>query len=103
LPPDTVWFDFMSETPVPVAAPNGGGVVTVDTPIDVIPAFQRAGSILPLKTRVRRCSALMKGDPITLRIALNQDGAASGSVYLDDEDSFGCVTTASTMCLPSWC
>ncbi|CAH3179912.1 unnamed protein product, partial [Porites evermanni] len=36
-----------------------------------IPLFQRGGSIIPTKQRVRRCSALMHKDPYTLTLALN--------------------------------
>jgi len=36
-----------------------------------IPVFQRGGSIIPSKERVRRCSSLMTDDPYTLTIALD--------------------------------
>ena len=87
-PAGTRWFEFVQDRHAVVDAPAGGGYVSIDTPLDTIPAFQRAGSIVPLKMRLRRCSALMQDDPMTLQVALDQNGAASGAVYVDDEQSF---------------
>ena len=36
-----------------------------------IPLFQRGGSIIATKQRIRRCSALMHNDPYTLTLALS--------------------------------
>ena len=36
-----------------------------------IPLFQRGGSIIVTKQRIRRCSALMHNDPYTLTLALS--------------------------------
>lgn len=47
------------------------GAVYVDTPLETIPMFQRGGTIIPAWERVRRSSALMRQDPITLYIAIN--------------------------------
>jgi alpha 1,3-glucosidase len=49
-----------------------------------IPTFYRAGSIVPLKSRIRRSSGCMAQDPLTFAIYLSADGTASGRVYLDD-------------------
>ncbi|XP_071495646.1 neutral alpha-glucosidase AB-like isoform X1 [Diadema antillarum] len=56
--------------------------------LDKIPVFQRGGSIIPRKERVRRCSALTVDDPYTLTIALGRDGTAKGDLYIDDGHSF---------------
>jgi mannosyl-oligosaccharide alpha-1,3-glucosidase len=37
--------------------------ISVSTPLDKIAAFQRAGSIIPRKLRLRRSSKLMTKDP----------------------------------------
>jgi alpha 1,3-glucosidase len=50
---------------------SGGQSVTVNTPLEYIPVFQRGGSIIPKKERARRNSELMRNDPYTLQIALN--------------------------------
>ena len=41
-----------------------------------------------MKTRYRRSSKLMKSDPYTLVIALDEEGSASGKLYVDDGETF---------------
>lgn len=53
-----------------------------------IPVYQRGGSIIPRKDRVRRASSLMREDPYTLVVALNTEGKAQGTLYIDDEHTF---------------
>lgn len=53
-----------------------------------IPVYQRGGTILPKKERVRRASNLMINDPYTLIVCLDQSGRAKGTLYIDDEESF---------------
>lgn len=62
-------------------------VVKVD--LDAIPVYQRGGSIIPRKLRLRRSSAMMKSDPYTLYIALDRSLEARGSLYMDDEETLG--------------
>ncbi len=64
------------------------GTVNVRVNSDRIPIYQRGGSIVPRKERVRRSSALMHDDPYTLRVALDGDSKASGTLYIDDGQSF---------------
>ena len=45
--------------------------------------YQRGGTIIPKKERVRRSSALMRHDPYTLVVALDRAGRASGTLYID--------------------
>jgi len=53
--------------------------------LDHIPAFYRAGTIVPMKTRARRSSACMTLDPLTLSVYLDPStGTAKGRVYVDD-------------------
>jgi len=52
--------------------------------LQTIPAYYRAGSIIPLKSRIRRSSGCMAQDPLTLQIYLTPQGTATGRVYLDD-------------------
>ncbi|XP_059481190.1 neutral alpha-glucosidase AB [Neocloeon triangulifer] len=67
---------------------SGHGTKTVQVPKEKIPVYQRGGTIIPKKMRVRRSSALTKDDPYTLQVALNADGLATGSLYIDDGESF---------------
>ena len=62
--------------------------ITVSSDIDKIPVYQRGGSIIPRKLRLRRSSRLMTTDPYTLYVALDQDFGAKGTLYMDDETTF---------------
>lgn len=53
-------------------------------PLDTIRVFQRGGTIVPRKLRVRRSSSLMSRDPFTLVVALDENDSAQGQLYLDD-------------------
>ena len=53
-----------------------------------MPVFQRGGSTVPKRERIRRSSALMHNDPITLVVAPDRQGMAKGTLYLDDGKSF---------------
>jgi hypothetical protein len=85
LPGQEPWYDV--DTFVGYM-PHGGNSLTVETPIDKMPVFQRGGSIIPRQLRVRRSSSLMRQDPYTLFIALDTHGEAFGELYLDDGHSF---------------
>jgi len=85
LPGQEPWYDV--DTFVGYA-PNGGNILTMETPIDKMPVFQRGGSIIPRQLRVRRSSSLMAKDPYTLFVALDSKGEASGELYVDDGHSF---------------
>jgi alpha 1,3-glucosidase len=56
----------------------------VSLTLETIPAYYRAGSVVPLKSRIRRSSACMAQDPLTLNVYLSPSGTATGRVYLDD-------------------
>jgi len=61
----------------------GRHTLTVD--MERIPAFYRAGAVVPLKSRVRRSSSCTKQDPFTIAVYLNPTtGTASGHLYVDD-------------------
>ncbi|KAL7537615.1 hypothetical protein ACHAXR_007963, partial [Thalassiosira sp. AJA248-18] len=62
--------------------------MTVGSHIDKIPVYQRGGSIIPRKLRLRRSSHLMMNDPYTLYVALGRDLKADGTLYMDDETTF---------------
>ena len=62
--------------------------MTVDSDIDKIPVYQRGGSIIPRKLRLRRSSHLMTNDPYTLYAALDHELKAEGTLYVDDEATF---------------
>lgn len=53
-----------------------------------VPVFQRGGTIVPKKERIRRSAVLMQNDPLTLNVAVDKSNNAQGTVYVDDEKSF---------------
>jgi alpha 1,3-glucosidase len=91
-PGDDAWYD--TETLVVTSKQGKKGTVheiTVPSDLDTIPVFQRGGSIIPRKLRLRRSSHTMVQDPYTLYVALDASGFASGSLYMDDETTFNHV------------
>ncbi|TPX32725.1 hypothetical protein SmJEL517_g04192 [Synchytrium microbalum] len=90
LPKQDVWYDYFTFTKV---TPTSQSRYVAPTVLEHIPVFIRGGSIIPRRDRVRRSSSLMKRDPFTLVIALDEKasadfGEATGSLYLDDGETF---------------
>jgi alpha 1,3-glucosidase len=88
-PTDDTWYD--AETLVEVSKEGekaGVTLLSVPSDIDTIPVFQRGGSVISRKLRLRRSSHLMTSDPYTLFVALDGAQTASGVLYMDDEVSF---------------
>jgi len=87
------WYDIdtMQRMALPAEAPVAGEAhvnVTVGSDIEKIPVYQRGGSIIPRKLRLRRSSKLMMHDPYTLYVALGRELTAKGTLYMDDETTF---------------
>lgn len=93
-PSDHDWYDVDTHERVSaVGNKSETNVLQVSAPSDKIPVYQRGGSIITRKLRLRRSSALMYNDPYTLYIALDsnaKDGQtmSKGILYMDDESSF---------------
>lgn len=83
LPSGQSWYYLSSGTTY-----KGGTTHKIQVSEDSIPAFQRAGTIMPRKDRFRRSSTQMANDPYTLVIALNSTQEAEGELYADDGKSF---------------
>jgi len=77
------WYDIDTMQPY-----QKSGYINVPVTIHKIPVFQRSGSIVPRKMRIRRSTVAMKNDPYTLIVIADNNGKASGSLYIDDEASF---------------
>jgi mannosyl-oligosaccharide alpha-1,3-glucosidase len=89
-PTDDCWYDAESLIRVSFSGKARGFVeLTVPSDINKIPVFQRGGSILPRKLRLRRSSQMMMKDPYTLFVALSDTRTANGKLYMDDEETFG--------------
>ncbi|KAI0060605.1 alpha-glucosidase [Artomyces pyxidatus] len=82
LPENQVYYDYFSHRVHRGAAK--GKTVTVPAALHQVPLLIRGGSILPTRERPRRASSLMKNDPFTLRVALDNKLSARGELYLDD-------------------
>jgi alpha 1,3-glucosidase len=80
-PSGTVWYDLNSL----ISVVGSASFRSVEAPLSNIPVFIKGGKIIPRKMRLRRSSKLMFYDPYTLVIALDGNGYAEGSLYLDDE------------------
>lgn len=61
---------------------------TMPAPMEKLPLLMQGGHVIPRKDRPRRSSGLMKWDPYTLVITLDQKGQADGTLYVDDGETF---------------
>ncbi len=80
LPSGTVWYDFWRGT-----GTNGGKTVEVPAPINEMPLFVRAGTILPMGPDIQ-WSAEKPADPIELRIYTGAD--VTFTLYEDENDNY---------------
>lgn len=81
--PDAVWYDVDDYRRLDARCWQ-----TVDVDANKIPVYQRGGSVVVRKERIRRAATLMRDDPLTLVVAVDARGEAAGTVYADDERSF---------------
>ena len=81
LPQGADWVDFYSGRKL-----TGGQEITAEAPVDRIPLFVRAGSILPTGPEVQYTSQNL-GGPITLNVYAGADG--SFELYDDQGLSYG--------------
>lgn len=79
-----VWYDVKGMRTFEGGSTNKFTDITMAT----VPVFQRGGSIIPYKFRLRRSSAQMANDPFTLLVALDNDAKATGELYFDDAISY---------------
>jgi len=88
-PTDDIWYDAESLQVVSSnIRANSFDEINVPSDIDTIPVFQRGGSVIARKVRLRRSSHMMTKDPYTLYIALDASNKAKGALYMDDEETF---------------
>jgi alpha-D-xyloside xylohydrolase len=79
LPAGVDWYNFWTNERI-----RGGQTVTVDAPIEIIPLFVRAGSILPLGEPVESTNEVQK--IATLRVYVGADG--DFDIYTDDGKTY---------------
>jgi len=78
--PKTRWYDFWTGSAI-----EGGKAIDAAAPIDRLPLYVRAGSIIPLGPDVEY-AAEKPADPIELRIYKGADG--SFTLYEDENDTY---------------
>jgi alpha 1,3-glucosidase len=83
-PGDELWYDIWNGDKFDVH-----GEMNFAAPYDKIPVFQRGGTIVPRRERIRRSATVMHDDPLSLYVAVDKSGKAEGTLYLDDGKSFG--------------
>ncbi|HZQ20988.1 MAG TPA: DUF5110 domain-containing protein [Terriglobales bacterium] len=80
LPDSPAWYDFWTG-----ATENGGREIDADAPLDRIPLYVRAGSILPLGPEIEYTDQKPAG-PIEIRIYRGADGEFN--LYQDEGDTY---------------
>jgi alpha-D-xyloside xylohydrolase len=97
LPAGSDWFDFWT-----ARRHAGGQTIVADAPLDILPIFVRAGSIVPMGPEVQH-SAEGLGEPLHLRIYAGADvdfmfyeDANDGDGYEDEEYMTTCLSWTDT-------
>jgi alpha-D-xyloside xylohydrolase len=80
LPASPLWYDFWTG-----ASQAGGSRIEVDAPLDTLPLFVRAGSILPMGPEIEYAEK-KPGAPIELRVYRGADGKFD--LYEDSGDTY---------------
>jgi alpha-D-xyloside xylohydrolase len=80
LPKGTDWYDFWTGE-----GSKGGQTVGKETPIDIIPLYVRAGSIIPIGPRVHYATE-KKWDNLEIRVYPGADGEFT--LYEDENDNY---------------
>jgi len=80
LPSSTIWYDFWTGEKL-----QGGQVIKKETPLDIIPLFVKAGSIIPIGPRVQYASE-KPWDTLEIRIYEGADGEFT--LYEDEGDNY---------------
>ena len=80
----TVWYDWYNHSAIVDVTP--GQNITLDAPLGHIPLFVRGGYVLPLQEPAMTTTK-SRESPWGVLAALDQQGAASGRLYLDDGES----------------
>ena len=80
LPAEATWYDFWTGASLP-----GGSAVSAAAPLDRIPLFVLAGSIIPMGPELQYTNE-KPADPIELRIYPGADGRFA--LYEDDGESY---------------
>ena len=78
--PQGTWFDYWKGTKL-----EGGQTFPIEPPLDTLPVYVRAGSIIPQQAVVQHVEEIPLG-PLELHVYPGPN--CSGEIYLDDGDTF---------------
>src|SRR6202790_2967656 len=92
--PNAMWYDFWTGAAIP-----GRRALDAPSPIDRMPLYVRAGSILPLGPNVQY-AAEKSADPIELRVYRGANGAFT--LYEDENDTYNYEKDAHATISFSW-
>lgn len=82
--PDDIFYDLFNLT----AIRGSGESITYDNVMfDAIPVHIRGGSIIPARVNSAMTTTELREQDFELLIALDEDGRAEGSLYLDDGEN----------------
>ena len=76
--PAGTWYDYWTSKKY-----NGGNMISVEAPLDVVPMFVRGGAIIPVGPVLNYVNE-KPSDPITFNIYPDDSGSASAKLYEDD-------------------
>lgn len=93
LPSGSDWYNYWTNERI-----KGGQTITADAPIDTIPLFVRAGSIIPLGTPV--LSAQQKQDIASVRVYPGAD--ANFTLFSDDGNTYSYEKGTSSITTLHW-
>jgi alpha-glucosidase len=79
-----IWYDWYTQSAITGVSP--GQNVTIPAPLGHIPVYVRGGSVLPMQEPGYTTQA-SRNNPWGVLVALNKEGTASGSLYVDDGQS----------------
>jgi len=79
LPKSASWFDFWTGKQF-----KGGQTITTSAPLNIIPLFVRAGSIIPMGPFIQYSTE--KSDPVEIRVYPGADGEFT--LYEDENDNY---------------
>lgn len=90
IPDDSIYYDYtngktLGGAPIHYKEP---GYFKKEVGLADIPILLKGGHVIFTRNRYRRSSKLMRNDPYQVVVALDKDGNAQGSLYIDDGESF---------------
>jgi alpha-D-xyloside xylohydrolase len=91
--PEGTWYDFWTG-----ATKEGGSSSSVNAPLNLIPLFVRAGSIVPMGPMIQYATQSI--DPLEIRIY--KGGNATFSLYDDEGDTYNYETGKYSLIKLTW-